>query len=95
MSLDTCNAKALNNCADVLNVAIITALATYAGSAKELGFRDVAVEHLAQAVAITERMHIAGRNDAAPNLMNLADMLEGEGMRADVFARASELVRIG
>jgi hypothetical protein len=95
MSVDARNVIELNKCADVLNVAIITALSTYAGNALELGFRGVAVEYLAQSVAITERMDIAGRADTAPGMMKLADMLEADGIRADVFTRASQLVRAG
>lgn len=77
-----------------MNNTIITALAFYAGEAKVLGYRSTAIEHLAMAVAITEKMDAAGRYDAAPSLLVLGDLLDVDGpdsIKTEVFARANQL----
>lgn len=84
----------LARCYDAMNGKIIIALAVYAGEAKALGYRPTAIEHLAMAVAITEKMDAAGRYDAAPSLLVLGDLLDADGpdsIKAEVFARANQL----
>ncbi|MEG8026358.1 hypothetical protein QP162_21930 [Sphingomonas aurantiaca] len=74
-----------------MELAVMQALATFAGKASRLGYRDHAIEGMARAFAIADKMTDDDRCDNYAGIMNAAGLLEADGIRAEVFARASEL----
>jgi hypothetical protein len=81
----------LEDAAAKMELAVMHALATFAGDAFRLGYRDHAIESMGRAVAIADKMTDDGRCDNSAALMTTAGILEADGIRAEVFARASEL----
>jgi hypothetical protein len=72
-------------------LAVMHALAGFAGKAMRLGERGHAIESMARAVLIADQMTERGACDNSAPLMKTAEMLEADGIRGEVFARASAL----
>jgi len=85
------NTAELDQAAAEMELAVMHALAGFAGKAMRLGYRDHAIESMARAVAIADKMTDDGRCDNSAALMTTAGLLEADGIRAEVFARASAL----
>lgn len=81
----------LDDAAAEMELAVMHALSGFAGKAMRLGYRDHAIESMARAVAIADKMTDDGRCDNYAGIMNAAGLLEADGIRQEVFARASEL----
>jgi len=81
----------LEDAAARMELAVMQALATFGGEAFRLGYREHAIESMGRAVAIADKMTDDGRCDSSAALMTTAGVLETDGIRAEVFARASEL----
>jgi len=85
------NCAELDQAAAKMELAVMQALATFAGEALRLGHRDHAIESMGRAVAIADKMTDDGRCDNSAALIVTAGVLEADGIREEVFALASKL----
>jgi hypothetical protein len=85
------NKSEIEQAAFECELAVMHALTGFAGKAMRLGEREHAIEGMARAVLIADQMIERGRCDNSVALMRTAELLEVDGIRAEVFARASAM----
>lgn len=74
-----------------LETSIMQACVIFGREAMRLGQRDQAIAGMGQAFAIAENMTLSGRCDCTGTMITVGELLERDGIREEVFARAAQL----